>query len=291
MRKAEGTLEKIESTDVKLRLNIAQIRLKFKGDEKGEAGGSLWKILERYLGPAAKLPTKEESFIIAFDRGDVYWLRGYCHLLMAMTDLILATDWKKPFEHTGHLVFTKVESPYKFLSEFWGAKEETLAASGGIVDAITFIHLLSLPVVEPDRTKSALKHLETMIDLSRKSWKAIESETDDDHEWIPNPRQTGVIPGVRVTQEMITGWYQFLDEAEAILAGKKLVPHWRITDGRGINLRRLFTEPQRFDLVLWVQGTAAQPYLERGELTTPEFWNRLQRIFGGEFIGFALWFN
>jgi hypothetical protein len=25
------------------------------------------------------------------------------------------------------------------------------------------------------------------------------AETDDDHEWIPNPKQTGAIPGVTVT--------------------------------------------------------------------------------------------
>ena len=55
--------------------------------------------------------------------------------------------------------------------------------------------------------------------------------------------------------------------------------------------RRVFTEPREFDLILWIQGTAAAPYLERGERTTPEVWDRLRRVFGGEFIGFALWFN
>jgi hypothetical protein len=58
-----------------------------------------------------------------------------------------------------------------------------------------------------------------------------------------------------------------------------------------VNLRRVFTEPRPFDLVLWVQGTAAAPYLENGPLTKPETWSRFQNIFRGEFIGFALWFN
>jgi len=42
-----------------------------------------------------------------------------------------------------------------------------------------------------------------------------------------------------------------------------------VMPGPGVNLRRVFTEPREFDLVLWVQGTAAVPYLEAGEVTTP----------------------
>ncbi len=120
---------------------------------------------------------------------------------------------------------------------------------------------------------------------------SITAETDDDHEWIPNPRQTGVVPGVKVTDEMVKGWTTFLDEADDLLEGRKLVPFWREAGGRGVNLKRIFTEPMEFDLVLWVQGTAAFPYLEEGNVTKPEIWQRLQRIFQGEFIGFAIWFN
>jgi len=100
------------------------------------------------------------------------------------------------------------------------------------------------------------------------------------------------VPGVRVTEDMVKGWEEFLVEAERLLDGKTLVPFWRGSDkGIGINLRRVFTEPTAFDLVLWVQGTAATPYLEKGPVTRPEVWQRLQRLFRGEFIGFALWFN
>ena len=85
--------------------------------------------------------------------------------------------------------------------------------------------------------KSAHQHLEQVIALSRESWKAIAAETDDDREWIPGSKQTGVIPNVRVSAEMITGWHDFLNEAEQILAGKKLVPHWRFT--KGFNFARI----------------------------------------------------
>jgi hypothetical protein len=136
-----------------------------------------------------------------------------------------------------------------------------------------------------------LAHLESMIALSRESWKYILAETDNDHEWIPNPRQQSVLPGGTVNGNMVEAWMTFLDETEALLKGKKLIPFWRGGERRGVNLRRVFTEPRPFDLILWVQGTAAAPYLEQGPLTNPETWRRLQNVFRGEFIGFALWFN
>jgi hypothetical protein len=114
-------------------------------------------------------------------------------------------------------------------------------------------------------------------------WKFILAETDDDNEWIPNPRQTGVI-GVKVTQEMIDAWLETLDEAEQILKGKKLIPFWRGKAGeRGVNLRRVFTEPRTFDPIEWFQGTAAAPYLEKGPLTKladSRMGDRLNKAFG-----------
>src|SRR5262249_32617617 len=140
------------------------------------------------------------------------------------------------------------------------------------------------PVREPVRLRSALEHLEAVIALSRETWAFILAETDDDHEWLPNPKQHGVL-GVNVRREMIDAWKEFLDEAEEILAGKKLVPHWRVTDGRGINLRRVLTEPRTLDVVLWIQGSAVAPYLERGPVTRDATWDRIYRVFGGQFIG------
>ena len=117
------------------------------------------------------------------------------------------------------------------------------------------------------------------------------AETDDDREWIPNPNQTGVVPGVKITEAMVQQWLEFLDEVDSLLNGKKLIPFWRGTEPVGVNLERVFTEPKPLDLVLWVQGTAAVQYLEKGELTSSEFWLQLNAAFNGRFIGFALWFN
>ena len=91
---------------------------------------------------------------------------------------------------------------------------------------IAVIHLLRLSVSEPKRISAALDNLRAMLALSRESWKFYMAEDDDDHEWIPNPKQTGVIPGVKgITEEMVKGWtITFLDEADDLLAGRKLRP-------------------------------------------------------------------
>jgi hypothetical protein len=93
-----------------------------------------------------------------------------------------------------------------------------------------------------------------------------------------------------MSPEMVEGWHAVLDEWEAILQGKKLVPFWR-GGSKGVNIRRVFQEPTTFDLVLWVQGSAAVPYLEAGEVTSTIFWRDIQRGFRGQFFWFAVWVN
>jgi hypothetical protein len=160
-----------------------------------------------------------------------------------------------------------------------------------IADAIAAIHLASFPLKEPAKMKAAHEHLTAVIRLSRESWTAIQAETDNEHEWVPNSKQDCVIPNVRVSAEMIAGWHEFLNEAESLLAGKKLVPHWRFKPGVGINLRKVFHEPREFDLVFWAHGAAAAPYAEAGEVVTAETFQRFERLFRGNFVGFAIWFN
>ncbi len=285
LRKAEETLAALDDPGVKLPLHFGRIRIDFDGDGRASDDEVLWKLYARLNGQARVTPEQAREFLIAFDRGDVAWLRGYCHLLMAFGEFYLAHDGQELFDRTAHLFFARPETPFAFLRGDEAAGEGRLEV-GRIADLIALIHLLRLPMSEPRRMSAALDHLRAMLALSRESWRFYMAEDDDDHEWIPNPKQAGVIPGVKITEEMVKGWtLTFLDEADDLLAGRKLVPFWRGSDGRGVNLHRVFIEPRAFDLVLWVQGTAAVPYLEQGELSTPGVWRRLQRIFRGEFLG------
>ena len=287
---AEATLAKVDTTDVKLPLHFGRIRLDLHADGNADDNEALWRLLAAVTGRVDQ--AAGENFLITFDGGDVHWLRGYCHLLSAFCEMSLAYDGRELFARTGHLFFANNKSPYDFLTE--KSEQQGGWFNDDLFDLVAFIHLINFPVVASERMPRALAHLEAMIEQSRQSWKRILAENDDDHEWLPNPNQTGVLPNVRVRQEMIDAWHVFLDEMELILQGKRLIPFWRgdqKTQARGVNFRRVFTEPRQFDLVMWVSGTGAAPYIEDGPLTDSRVWQRLLRVFGGEFFGFAVWFN
>src|SRR5437764_336766 len=292
--KAEATLAEVKDPAVKLPLHVGLIKIDPFGQGKPISAAFLFERIEGL--PVTSQQAK--GFVIGFDRGDVSWLRGYCHFLAALGELSLAVDGQRAFDCSAHLLFEKVETPYTFLLETRRAFDENpFENMATISDVISFFHQLTrLPIKEPARTKAALAHLEAGVGQAKEMWKFILAETDDDNEWIPNPRQTGVI-GVKVTQEMIDVWLETLDEAEQVLQGKKLIPFWRGKAGeRGVNLRRVFTEPQTFDPIEWFQGTAAVPYLEKGPLTKladPRMGDRLNKAFGGpfNFIRFGFWFN
>ncbi|HVJ82364.1 MAG TPA: hypothetical protein VNC50_14945, partial [Planctomycetia bacterium] len=285
MNAVESALEGVESRELKLPIPFAKIYLQFG---PGQPPTSLGEIYAR-MSMAGRSGGGEE-FVVAVDYADVLWFRAYARLTSFLAESILAYDAKKLFEHTAHLAFPKTKSPYgEMFSRPWGNRQGEFETQ--IVDAITFVHLVNLSLKEPQRMKAALANLEKTIGLSRKMWAAIQEEKDDDREWIPNPRQKNcAIPRLRVTEEMAGGWTLFLDEMESILAGKKLLPFWRDPE-RGINLRKVFEEPREFDLVLWVQGAAALPYLEKGVKTDARTWNRLQELFRGDFVGFAFYIN
>ena len=290
LREVERTLGQLSEVDIRLPLRIGLIRLDWNSDGSAADSESLWQLYVHVNVNASRIPPQRiETFEIGFDRADAYWLQGYCHLLSATAEFVLAHDFRDLFERTAHLFFPKAQTPYAFL------KHERPSAGLGsydeILDALAWFHLIRCRVVEPERMRSAHSSLLAMIDCSRRMWKAIAAEGDNENEWIPGERQTSVLPNGRMTAEMIAGWHDFLSEAEALLRGQKLVPFWRGHGGQGVNLRRVFLEPQTFDLVLWIQGTAAAPYLSEGPLTSPDTWRRFEMTFRGQFVGFALWLN
>jgi hypothetical protein len=234
--------------------------------------------------------------VIGFDRGDVSWLRGYCHFLAALGELWLSVDGQHAFDCTAHLFFEKVETPHTFLLDNRSAFEEAIENHPLLTDIISFVHQFTrLTIKEPARTKAALAHLEAGVAQAKAMWTFILAETDDDNEWIPNPKQKGVM-GIPVTQAMVDAWRETLDEAELVLQGKRLIPLWRGKETRGVNLRRVFLEARVIDPIEWFQGTAATPYLENGPLTKfadPNTGTCLNNAFGGpfNFVAFGFWFN
>lgn len=295
LTRAEATLAEVKDPNVKLPLPVGRIRIDPFGQGKPISAAFLFGRIENV---PADVRRQTENLVIGFDRGDVSWLRGYCHLLAACCELLLSVDGRNAFECGAHLLFQKVDTPHTFLLENRHPFDDTGKTDVPMIsDVISFVHQLTrLPVKEPERTRAALAHLEAGVAQGKEMWTYILKETDDDNEWIPNPKQTGVL-GIKVTDKMVKTWRETLDEAELILQGKKLIPFWRgKSTERGVNLRRVFTEPRTFDPIEWVQGTAATPYLEKGTLTKladPRVGRQLNEAFGGPInvVGFGFWFN
>jgi hypothetical protein len=299
----ERTLDAIGEGDDKVVLDMEKIRL----DLTGSGGATPLLTLLRsvsFMQPTIGDPPPDDpaapdasqpippaaSFEVAFDRADMLWLRGYCRLLSAGLEFTLAHDWRDTFARAGGLFYPKLRQG--------GTADETtldaLVGMGGsaalIADTIAMIHETRWQPVEPARLRRTREHLKAVTGLSRASWQSILAETDDDREWIPAPRQKqGVLTSMAITQERVDTWLAALGDFEAVLDGAKLLPHWRME--KGINFRRVLEEPRPLDLVLWMTGHAAAPYMEDGPVIPPESWQLWQQVFHGDFLLFAIYFN
>ena len=290
LAKAERTLAMIDDANVKLRVLVGLIRMDLDGDGSATEEEQLWRFFAA-LNTGFN-PTQEGAaeFDIAFDRGDVDWLRGYCHLCMAAGESILAHDTSQIFNHTAQLFFADPQTPYPFLRTFNVEPEAREFAT--ITDLVALFHLMSFDVVDADAMRRAHAHLKASVALGKSMWEHYLAEADNDREWIPTPDQTDVaFPNASIDAETLGIWLASLEEADAMLDGRRLVRFWRGNGTRGINLKRVFLEPQRFDLVLWIQGAAAAPYLEEGDFTTPGTWESLDRAFEGRVFRNMFWLN
>lgn len=288
LKRADKTLSQITSDDVKLPLHLFKYHLDWNKDGKTDASESFARVAAEYV--RWNLTNEEyREVAIHFDRADVYWLRGYCNLICAMSEFLLAYDQQDSWDAAARCFFPTAVVKFEFLME---EDYDSFYWFSNLTDLIAGIHNLGMPLVDAERMKASHSHLMTTLQQSRLMWDRIQQETDNDLEWIPNPDQQSAVTEIQFDKEMVDGWYSFLDEAEAILKGEKLVVFWRGTDeNRGVNLYRVFHEPRDFDIVLWIHGSGAAPFLEKGEVSSPETWRRFERIFRGDFIGFATWIN
>jgi hypothetical protein len=288
---ADSALRDVGGTRVAIVIDLARARLDLRGDGKPAEDESLAFILASLSGPPGAQPPTLASLEVKFDAGDAPWLAGYSHALMALCDFMLAHDFHATFDVVSHRFFPKSAGP---LAQALSEHSMSSGNARGLIDAdfadiIGLVHTINWPVLEPSRMLSARNHLKSVVAMSRRSWELILAETDDDREWIPNPRQTHVALGWRVRQEQIDAWMAALDEADAILDGRILVPHWRFA--RGFDIKMFFEAPQAFDLVMLATGPGAIPFLREGPITSQQRWNEITRSFEGNFFGYALWFN
>jgi hypothetical protein len=269
---AEAPFAGVTDETVRLPLRVGLVKLDLDGD--GQPTDRFLDVMTRYVGRTPDFLKGNSDLLIGFDRADASWFRGYCHLLMAMTDFMLAFDGGPLFNQFAEFCFTNPRTNPK--------------------QGDALMHLIELAkdlrVKEPDRLKRVRTHLLKVCALSVETWTFAMAEADDDHEWLPNPKQAGVL-GVPVRAEMVESWLELVKEAAAVLDGKRLMPLGRLPPGEGFDLRKfLESPPEKIDLIAWLTEVP-DAYRRQGELADSRVWSRAERVFGGEFLGFAAWFN
>lgn len=229
---------------------------------------------------------------VRFDASDAHWLRAYTHLIGAMTEMALAFD-PEPALAKRIALTTELETQFaqppgqmardpRFLNE--------AMAFGPIVDQIAAVVQTLRNQPDPDRVATAAQHLQDMIAENRDFWSAVAAETDNDREWIPNQTQQAAL-GFDLPPDTADAWLGVLDDAQAVLDGKMLVPFWRFAPGHGIDLKAWIDDPSSVDLIDWIQGSAALPYAKPGLTVGDDNWNRFTTMFQGRAGLYMVLFN
>ena len=233
-----------------------------------------WRWFDR--DPATPSPT------ITFDRADAAWLSAYTHLLEGVSEIILAYD---PTD-----ALTRAAAARDGMREISPPYAEEFFVITPFVDAIWV--MLDALDQQPDaaRLSKAQAHFLSMVADNRTFWAAVATETDNTAEWLPNDNQTSAL-GLTLPPGTGATWLSVLADGAALLKGDKLIPYWRLGDGAGVNLARMFTDPAPIDVKDWIQGTGALPYLEKGDTITPENWRQFESMMAGDAMLMSLWLN
>jgi hypothetical protein len=224
LARAEKTLAGVTDDKVKLPLRLAHVQFDLTG--AGKPTDKFLDIIIKLNGGRFEFLKDNREFLVCFDRGDVAWLRAYCHLLSAMLESYRAFDLEAFFDERVKNVFPKVE-PSKRKFE---ADNDVLVISDGA------------------RLGRFRQHALAVCQLNRETWRYIRAETDNDHEWLPNAKQTGVL-GLPVTDQRIDGWLAMIDRLEALFSGEALISADLLTligletKGKGLNFKTLLDDP------------------------------------------------
>lgn len=269
-------------------LEIALNDLWFDIDANGlrSEGESLSAVAGLTLAGAARFGFQPvDNPVIRFDTADAAWLSAYTHFLQAFAEVALAYD---PAPAVDRVLASSAQ-----IKALWGTTPPPNAMDmmfGRQVDRVAMILNTLATKPDPDFAKSAHTHLLDMIAENRRFWALVEAETDNDREWVPNDRQQSGL-GLPVPQGTGARWQAVLADAEGVLTGKLLVPHWRYGAEAGIDLQAIFADPPAIDLVAFIQGEGLLTYARKGPRVSPDNWQQFQRLVEGDAGLFAVFLN
>jgi hypothetical protein len=226
LMKAEGTLAMVQTDDVKVPLKLADVV--FRLGPSHVAGTSLVSVIESLRQGGLNITKDNPEYLMKFDRGDVAWLRSYCHLLSGMVDVYHAYDVTMWFNDLGDRVFPRI----KKLGEQNKRRD-----------------MMEITLADPTRLHGFRKHLLAVCDLNAETWRHIRAERDDDFEWLPHAKQTDQL-GIPLSDAQIDSWLEMIVHLKEILTGDRLIPSAMLKyvvpgseEGMGLSIAKLLDDP------------------------------------------------
>jgi hypothetical protein len=283
-----------KSGDYVIEINPLKVRADANGDGNVGDNESLAGLIATLSGTsmdeilAPTNPATPKFEFVGFDRADAFWLAGYTEVIAAQADFLLAHDFSDFVNVVFHRFFPKAGFPMQDYAT-GGQLMFDPETDTTIADLVAAIHTIDWPVTDAAKLKGVLERLKAVLNYSRQDWDAILAETDDNHELVPSPKQTAMVPDTKIDDAKVAAWRATLDEAEKILDGELLIPHWRFR--QGFNLKAYFETATRTDLVLILTGFGALPFIQEGPVASPDDFRAVQTAFGNDWIGYAFWFN
>ncbi|AZL58606.1 hypothetical protein EI545_07010 [Tabrizicola piscis] len=237
------------------------------------------------LGGGRIVAVPVENPVITFDTADAAWLSAYTHFLSGFAATALAYDPEPAIQ--------RVMDSSAAIYALWGDTPPPNAMDmmfGRQVDRIAMVLFALSNTPDKALALKAHGHFLSMIEDNRRFWSLVALEPDNAGEWVPNDRQVSAL-GIMMPPGTGERWQAVLADAEALLQGKALIPHWRFGAEAGINLKKLFENPPPLDLVTLIQGEGMLPYAEKGPRVSPMAWNEFQRLVQGDAMLFAVFLN
>lgn len=297
LRAAAAMLDKVGDVAAKFEVDLAVIGVERDGAiAEGAHFGKLIRFMMQNQRAEAGRAITDLNF--AFDAADASWLKGYAEFLDGISSFLLAFDFSPTFDAVFHVVFGAQSTAFgrALLADATGMNKKTADIWASeffalpydlIYDGVALLHTINWTLVDRDRLIAARDAFRRMARQSATTWGRVRAETDDDREWLPNPRQMGRFRGNEVTDARIVAWLAVMEKLTAVLDGKLLLAISRFE--QGINVDRFVATANRFDLLLLFAGPAAYPVIELGQKTDQSLWKELSRPIDPSIRWFSLW--
>ncbi len=285
MEASRAALSQLGDKPFALPIRISDLWFDINANTTRDPGESLAEVTGMALGRGRLGGVAVEDPVITFDTADAAWLSAYTHFLSGFASTTLAYDPEPAIQ--------RVLDSSTAIYALWGSTPPNTAMDmmfGRQVDRVAMVlHALSNT---PDKALAldAYGLFLTMITENRRFWTLVVLETDNTGEWVPNDSQ---VSGLGLAMPPGTGdrWQAVLADAEKLLKGEVLIPHWRFGAEAGINLKKAFENPPPVDLITWIQGEGLLPYAEKGPQMSMQSWRDFEDFVQGDAMLFAVFLN